>query len=152
AVDKGKTRIDVDSGGVEVTGDKGGVERLVLGQQGDLGRNGSIEVHGRQPERADFSIAAGASASIHDPAPPSDVRVRFGNACPGGTGVLEVTHGESFGTSLSRVQGDRAAIVRLDRGSYRYRVRCSTEGRVADQSAASGRLRVARDAGTKPLP
>ncbi|HUS66952.1 MAG TPA: hypothetical protein VMZ28_20580 [Kofleriaceae bacterium] len=150
-IDKGKTSIQVDTGVVEVTGDKGGVERLVLGQSGELGRNGSIEVRGREPDRADFSIAAGLSASIHDPAPPSDLRVRFGAACPG-AGVLEVTRGESFGTSLRRVQGEGAAIVRLDKGAYRYRVRCIADGRVADAASESGRLRVTRDAGTKPLP
>lgn len=150
-VDKGKTSIEVDTGVVEVTGAKGGVEQLVLGQRGELARNGSIQVRGREPERADFSIAAGGTVVVHDPSPPSDVRVRFGAGCPG-AGVLEVTRGESFGASLRRVQGDGAAIVRLDRGAHRYRVRCIAEGRVADQPTASGRLRVERDAGTRPLP
>jgi hypothetical protein len=149
-VDKGKTSIKVDTGVVEVTGDKGGVERLVLGQSGELQRNGSIQVRGREPDRADFSITAGLSASIHDPAPPSDVRVRFGAACTG-AGVLEVTHGESFGASLRRVQGEGAAIVRLDAGAHRYRVRCMVDGRVGEPSSG-GRLRVARDAGARPLP
>ncbi|HLU68445.1 MAG TPA: hypothetical protein VKZ63_19305 [Kofleriaceae bacterium] len=151
AVDSRKAVVSVDSGTVDVIGNRGGKERLLLGQTGEIGRSGGIEVIGRPPDRAHFTIKAGLTATIHDPRPPSDVRVDFAAGCPGG-GVLEVTRGRSFGDSLRRVPGERSAIVRLVSGSHRYRVRCMEDGVLADRAAASGRLRVKRDKGTKPLP
>jgi hypothetical protein len=145
------TTVDVDSGVVDVQGRMGGKERLVLGQKGEIARGGGLAVLGRPPERADFTIRAGTSATIHDPAPPSDVRFTFGELCKAG-GVLELTRGESFNTSRRRIAGEGSAIARLERGAHRYRVRCLSEGDASGAAVAQGRLKVVRDAGTRPLP
>jgi hypothetical protein len=63
-----------------------------------------------------------------------------------------VTRGESFGASRRRVAGQGGAIVRLDRGGHRYRVRCIVDGAASGDAVASGRLVVLKDAGTRPLP
>ncbi|HEU5056717.1 MAG TPA: hypothetical protein VFU21_09325 [Kofleriaceae bacterium] len=145
------TTVDVDSGVVDVQGRMGGKERLVLGQKGEIARGGGLAVLGRPPQRADFTVRAATSATIHDPAPPTDVRFTFGELCKGG-GVLELTRGESFDASRRRIAGEGSAIARLERGSHRYRVRCLVDGEVRGDPVAAGRLRVVRDAGTRPLP
>lgn len=145
------TTVDVDSGVVDVQGTRGGKERLVLGQKGEIARGGGLAVLGRPPQRADFTIRSATSATIHDPAPPTDVRFTFGELCKAG-GVLELTRGESFDASRRRIAGEGSAIARLERGSHRYRVRCMSDGEASDSTVAAGRLRVVRDAGTRPLP
>ncbi len=145
------TTVDVDSGVVDVQGSRGGKERLVLGQKGEIARGGGLAVLGRPPQRADFTIRAATSATIHDPAPPSDVRFTFGELCKAG-GVLELTRGESFDASRRRIAGETSAIARLERGAHRYRVRCRVDGEAGGAAVATGRLRVVRDAGTRPLP
>ena len=145
------TTVDVDSGMVDVQGRMGGKERLMLGQKGEIARGGGLAVLGRPPERADFTVRAGTSATVHDPAPPTDVRFTFGEACKGG-GVLELTRGESFNASRRRIVGQGSAIARLERGSHKYRIRCLSDGEASGEAVASGHLKVVRDAGTRPLP
>ena len=145
------TTVDVDSGVVDVQGSRGGKERLVLGQKGEIARGGGLALLGRPPERADFTIRAGTSSTIHDPAPPTDVRFTFGEVCKAG-GVLELTRGESFDASRRRIAGQGSAIARLERGAHRYRVRFLSDGEAAGEAVAAGRLKVVRDAGTRPLP
>ena len=145
------TTVDVDSGVVDVQGRMGGKERLVLGQKGEIARGGGLAVLGRPPQRADFTIRAATSATIHDPAPPTDVRFTFGELCKAG-GVLELTRGESFDASRRRIAGEGSAIARLERGAHRYRIRCLADGEARGDAVATGRLRVVRDAGTRPLP
>jgi hypothetical protein len=145
------TSVDVDSGVVDVEGRMGGKERLVLGQKGEIARGGGLAVLGRPPERADFTVRAATSATIHDPAPPTDVRFTFDELCKG-SGLLELTRGESFDASRRRIAGEGSAIARLERGSHKYRVRCLVDGDASGEPVATGRLRVLRDAGTRPLP
>ncbi len=143
--------MDVDSGVVDVQGSRGGKERLVLGQKGEIARGGGLAVLGRPPQRADFTVRAATTATIHDPAPPTDVRFTFGELCKAG-GVLELTRGESFDASRRRIAGETSAIARLERGAHRYRVRCLVDGAAGGEAVATGHLRVVRDAGTRPLP
>ncbi|HEY8145576.1 MAG TPA: hypothetical protein VIG06_23005 [Kofleriaceae bacterium] len=145
------TTVDVDSGVVDVQGSRGGKERLVLGQKGEIARGGGLAMLGRPPQRADFTVRAATTATIHDPAPPTDVRFTFGELCKAG-GVLELTRGESFDASRRRIAGETSAIARLERGNHRYRVRCLVDGEASGEAVATGRLRVVRDAGTRPLP
>lgn len=149
-VDRGETRVVVTAGAVDVIGDQGGEERLAAGQSSIIEGSGGLRVSARQPPRADFSLVAGVTATIHDPAPPTDVRVRFADLCPD-AGVLELAQRESFRAARVMVEGRGAAIVRLGRGRHRYRVRCFEGSALGDVVVASGRLTVERDAGTRPL-
>ena len=102
------------------------------------------------PETADLSVKGGESATLHDPSPPTDVRVPL-DKCEHG-GAVEIKRRGARGKYF-RVGGDKSAVLRLPAGSYLYRVRCasrpgSSHGRVA----ARGRLSVRRDAGLKKLP
>jgi hypothetical protein len=149
-VERGETRVVATAGIVDVVGDQGGKERLVRGQASVVEGGGSLRVEGRPPSRADFTIAAGLTATIHDAAPPTDVRIRFADLCPE-AGVVEMAQGESFRAARVRVDGRGAGIVRLARGRHRYRVRCFEGSALADVVVATGRLEVTRDSGTRPL-
>ena len=149
-VDRGETRVVVTGGVVDVVGDQGGRERLLTGQSSVVESGGGLRVSGRPPERADFSVQAGLSATIHDPSPPTDVRIRFADLCPE-AGVLELAQGESFRAARVMVEGRGASIARLARGRHRYRVRCFEGNALGDVVVASGRLAVEKDSGTRPL-
>lgn len=100
------------------------------------------------PPGAIVQLPAGESATIHDPAPPTDVRVTF--SCPE-VGVVEVDRGNGRFDML-RARGDEGAIVSVPRGTFRYRVRCARSGRLFGPAAKSGKLVVVADAATRPLP
>ncbi len=149
-VDRSATSVRVTGGVVDVVGARGGRERLLAGQTGVVERGGGLRVFGRPPERGDFSIDAGRSATIHDPSPPTDVRIRFAGLCAE-AGVVELAEGGSFSAARVVVEGRGAAIARFGRGGHRYRVRCLEGEAIGDAVVASGRLRVEKDGGTRPL-
>jgi hypothetical protein len=101
------------------------------------------------PPGAVVTLPAGESAIIHDPAPPSDVRVTF-TSCPE-LGVLELDRGNGRFDAM-RVRGSDEVLVRIPRGTFRYRLRCARAGQVQLSAASSGRLTVKVDAATRPLP
>lgn len=101
------------------------------------------------PPTAIVTLPAGESAVIHDPAPPSEVRVTFTN-CPE-LGVLELDRGNGRFDAL-RVRGSGEVRVRIPRGSFRYRLRCAHAGHVQASPVSSGRLTIIADAATRPLP
>lgn len=146
SLDVGARATDVTSeaGTVELRG-VDGTEVLSEGERGRLeapedeeGPVATGEITA-QPGSADFTISAGESAMVHDPAPPTHVRIRTGCA---GEATVEVT-----GTSAATYRGGAAVTVRADTGASRYRVRC-------DGAADGGRgvLRIMRDAGVAQLP
>jgi hypothetical protein len=98
---------------------------------------------------ADITISPGESATIHDPAPPTNIRVPIGN-CESG-GIVEVGLAGRRKKSLS-VRGERDAIVRLPRGTHRYRVRCLIDGKPDRKALVRGRLSVRQDAAIRRLP
>ena len=98
------------------------------------------------PVRAFFSVAAGETATVHDPAPPSDVAVAFGG-CDDEM-VLEI---DQPGGGRVRYRGRGEARAPLTRGNQRYRVRCLQDERLGPV-VRSGQLRVSVDAATRPLP
>jgi hypothetical protein len=99
------------------------------------------------PKRAELSIAAGESVTVHDPRPATRVRVVF-SGCPG-PAALEVARRKRF--DFAQTRGNEAGIVRLPAGSYRYRVRCLAGGK-PQPAVAQGSIRVVRDAGSRRLP
>ncbi len=121
-------------------------DTLLAGETGVLTPEGALTVGGRGPERADFSIAAGATVTVHDPRPPTALGVRFGELCAG-RAVVEVLRGRSVAASSA---GEQRANVLLAAGAHPYRVRCLS-GESAEP-VASGSVRVLRDDGVQPLP
>ena len=95
---------------------------------------------------ADFSIAAGETATIHDPSAPTAVRFRFGAGCTTGGTVELARTGSSFSRAL-RASGRTSATLTVPNGAHAYRVRCG-----GGAPFASGTVRVSRDAGTATLP
>mgnify|MGYP003565459850 CR=1 FL=1 len=75
------------------------------------------------PETADLSVKGGESATLHDPSPPTDVRVPL-DKCEHG-GAVEIKRRGARGKYF-RVGGDKSAVLRLPAGSYLYRVRCAS--------------------------
>jgi hypothetical protein len=101
------------------------------------------------PARADFELPAGESANVHDPSPPTHVRVAYGG-CPADV-ALEITRVN--GSYLTRVRGRGGAIAAVPTGHFRYRIRCAHQsGAPATRVAAEGRLQILRDAATRRLP
>ncbi len=148
-VDRHEARVAVTGGVVDVVGDRGARERLLTGQSGVIEPGGAIRMSVRQPERADFTVVAGLSATIHDPAPPTDVRIDFSGKCPG-AGAVELSGGEPRAQRVT-VQGRGSAIGRLGRGAHSYRVRCIQGDDIGAAIVASGNLHVVKDGGTRPF-
>jgi FecR protein len=101
------------------------------------------------PPGAILTMPAGESAIIHDPAPPSDVRMTF-DGCPE-LAVLELDRGNGRFDAV-RARGSDAIDVRIPRGNFKYRLRCVRAGYVQNAAVSTGRLTVKTDAATRPLP
>ena len=151
-VGPGGTRLRVTRGTVELAGAGGARERLAIGAEATIAPTGRIEVHDRPPTRADVTIPAADAVVIHDPHPPSAVRIRFPSACPRG-GIVEVARRlGGLARAPSVVSGVGSAIVALPSGRSFYRVRCIAGGVLAGAAAAQGSVRILRDAGKRRLP
>ena len=106
------------------------------------------ETWAEPPPGALVTFNAGEAVTIHDPAPPSDVRVLF-RACAQGSAVLELDRGSRRDLALRvRSTEDGQLRARVPRGSFRYRVSCA--GNPA--GSQSGQVSVLADAATRPLP
>jgi hypothetical protein len=90
-------------------------------------------------QRADVTIAAGESATLHAGGTKLNVRLRFDHLCPG-HGTLELGR-------RGRVDGSGSAVVRLRAGKLAYRLRCA-----GDKKVRSAVLTLKRDSGNVPLP
>jgi hypothetical protein len=101
------------------------------------------------PPAAILTIPAGESATIHDPAPPTDVRITFSGCSE--LGVLELDRGNGKFDG-PRARGDGEALASIPKGTYRYRLRCVHGGRVQNPAVRTGKLIVVPDAATRPLP
>ena len=97
--------------------------------------------------RADVTITAGESATLHVGRPPLAVRLRFEQLCPG-EAVVEIGSHHHHG---ERLEGSRAVVLKLRPGSQPYSVRCAGDGRKA-APRAKGVLSLRRDTGYVPLP
>jgi hypothetical protein len=149
-VGKKATSITPRSGVIDVTGDGGKTESLTLGERASLGRGGAVETEGRAPGYADLIIAAGESASVHDPRPPTAVGVAFDALCAG-EGVVEVAANQRFKDKVRMSKGAGQANVLLGPGTHFYRVRCLDQGVPESAARQSGKLQVLRDDGSRKL-
>jgi hypothetical protein len=154
-VERDRTRIRALVGAVDIAGKTGASASLSTGERADLSHRGRISIQDQAPARADLVIQAGESPVVHDPRPPTAVGIRFGGACPG-EGIVELSESASFRDEIIS-KGSGQANVRVDAGGRRggtqhYRVRCIEQGGLAEAAAASGTIRVVRDAATRQLP
>jgi hypothetical protein len=97
--------------------------------------------------RADITLTAGETATVHDGRPPAAVRLRTDAVCSGGEAIVEVG---GHGHRHERFTGAQAVVVRLKPGSRPYSVRCASDGARA-KPRASGVLSLRRDTGDVPL-
>lgn len=98
------------------------------------------------PSSSLVNVAAGESATLHDPTPPTNVGVKY-DGCP----ELIALELEQDGR-LSRYRGSEQVRATVARGHHRYRVRCMQEGKPLGPVVRSGQLKVLADAATRPLP
>lgn len=91
--------------------------------------------------RADVTAAPGESFTVHDPSPPTAVGIVVSQACAGKPARLTI--GEKVTESAGR------AALALTPGRHDYEVRCLDD---PQKLAASGKIVILRDAGTRALP
>lgn len=139
------TRVTATRGGAELRG-RGPAEVLEAGDTGFLARAGAATSYGAQPASHDLAITAGESVLVHDPAPPTSVRVRFGAAC-GTAGTVEVAGRGGFARPAASFRGLGAVNLSIAPGVASYRLICGDAG----DEVATGTIRVLRDPGVRRL-
>jgi hypothetical protein len=139
-----EVRITILRGPAELVGSAGSKTQLQTGETASMTKGGTVDVIAKVPDYFDLRIPLGASATLHDPKPPTAVRITFGDRCKDG-GDLEVGRDKNM-TGARRSAGSEGANVLLPAGSWYYRVRC--EGGGGDD----GRILIRRDDGRKVLP
>jgi len=97
--------------------------------------------------RADITLTAGESATVHDGHPSAAIRLRTDAVCPDREAIVELG---GHGHHHERFSGAEAVVVRLKPGSRSYTVRCASDGARA-KPRASGVLSLHRDTGDVPL-
>jgi hypothetical protein len=141
------TEVKSEQGEVEVRG-KNSRSVLTAGQSTTLDRGGDVEVEDLSSARVDFTMPAGESAVVHDPSAPTDVRISFGDMCPG---EGEVEFSGSARKKGARSRGKGSATIVVGPGANRYRVRCVDDDAAGDVKA-QGSIAVMRDSGAAQLP
>lgn len=133
-------RVDVLAASARIEA-PGRSETLLPGQRGTLRRGAGLEVQGKSLDYADLELAAGESAIVHDPKPPTAVRFAFGDVCSG-HGRVDLT---GPGDKRTFAAGAGAVALELGPGNFRYQLACDG----ASRPSRKGRVRVLRDAGTR---
>jgi hypothetical protein len=111
---------------------------------------GQIEVIDKAPTFSHITLGTVASANLHVVRAPVNVRINFKEHCA--RAIVEVARGNNFKRATQRRAGKGNAIVVLPSGSHKYRVRCYAGDTLTAKAAATGRLSVKRDSGSRPLP
>lgn len=143
-VDGKLASIDAQRGETTVETAKGKRE-LAAGQSASVSAAGEVTLLAPPPDKTVATLAAGESATVHDPKAPSPLRVTFDQVCTG-SGVVEVARDRAFKHLVARSGGVASANVLVPSGSFNYRVRCP------GGKGAAGTLRVSTDSGRTPLP
>ena len=73
-----------------------GTERVGAGQEAVLAADGAVKLAGKGLDYADITVNSGESLVVHDPRPPTAVRVLFQGACAEGGSVRVQGKGRSF--------------------------------------------------------
>jgi ferric-dicitrate binding protein FerR (iron transport regulator) len=146
AGDKQGTSVKVHKSSVELNSGES-TEKLGAGEEGLLGADGKISVAGRGLNYADITVAAGQSAVVHDPGPPTAIRLDFVGKCPRGGIVRSGNKKQSQFAS-----GEGAVALAFSPGAHSYELHCLDDDGEADAVAASGNLTILHDAGMRPVP
>jgi len=101
-------------------------------------------VRGR-PSRADVTLQAGDSGTLHVPSRALALRLAFDKLCDG-EASLEVKDGQGTRTMTGR----DAVVVKLRPGKLRYALRCAGDAR-GGKPRAAGTLAIKRDSGDAPV-
>lgn len=123
-----------------------GTERVDAGQEALLGGSGEIELAGKGLDYADISINSGESPVVHDPKPPTAVRILFQGACPEG-GTVRVQ-----GKAGAFASGADAVALPFAAGRHAYALYCLGSGAAERAPVSRGTLTVVHDAGMRPMP
>ncbi|HEU4726250.1 MAG TPA: hypothetical protein VFT22_00105, partial [Kofleriaceae bacterium] len=143
------TKVTMLRAGSRLTGAAGAELAMSRGESALLTRSGAIRVLEAIPSYFDLRVVAGESLTIHDPRPPTSVQFQFDGKCPDG-GIIEIDRDSRFRTPKVTSGRDFANLL-VTRGSWAYRLRCTTNG-AEGGAAASGRISAIRDDGHRPLP
>jgi len=122
-----------------------GTERVDAGQEAVLGSDG-VKLAGKGLGYADITVNSGESLVVHDPRPPTAVRLLFQGACPEGGTVHVQGKGGAFAS------GSGSVALPFAPGRHVYALHCL--GRDGSEGAAvsQGTLTIVHDAGTRPMP
>ena len=143
-----ETKVTMVRGGGELTGASGARLGLTRGETAVVTRGGALRALEAIPGYFDLRVAAGESATVHDPKPPTALQFQFDGKCPDG-GIIEVDRNGQFRTA--KVSGGRDfANLMLGVGDWAYRLRCTVHG-VEGGAVAQGRIAVRRDDGRRTL-
>jgi hypothetical protein len=141
-----RTRVRVSMGSATVSNEKGST-KISAGEEATLSADGSTRLEGRGLEYSDISAEAGESFFVHDPRPPTAIRLQFGGRCPSG-GVVRV-HSGSGGQFAN---GENSASLAFGAGRHSYTLHCLGDQIDREATVARGTITVLHDAGTRPVP
>jgi hypothetical protein len=143
---KGEAKVSVLEGSAKLVGSAPGAElALKTGEAASMAKAGNIQQKAKIPDYYDLKVTVGEPFfTIHDPRGSTALQFDFNGRCPGG-GTIEMDTNASFRTA--RLSGGKqSANILAEPNYYYYRLSCG------GSPAASGKLQVRRDAGTRPLP
>jgi hypothetical protein len=140
---KSRTRVNVLRGQVTLSGGQG-TTNVSAGEEATFGGDGATQLEGRGLGYADLTINAGESVVVHDPKPPTAIRVAFSSLCGEG-GTVRIQSG-----ARQFASGETSAALRFAPGRSDYTLRCL--GGRNDAVAARGTITVVRDSGARPMP
>jgi hypothetical protein len=142
------TLVEIKTGKATLrAGDK--EETITIGESARI-HKGQIEVIDRAPKFSHITLGTVSSATLHVVRAPVNVRINFKDHCA--RAVVEVARGRNFARPAQRRAGKGNAILVMTTGSHRYRVRCYVGDTLSGKAAATGRIGVTRDSGSRPLP
>jgi hypothetical protein len=143
---KGEAKVAVLEGSAKLVGKGTGAElALRTGETANVAKAGNIQQKAKIPDYYDIKVTVGEPFFvIHDPRGSTAIQFDFGGKCGGG-GTIEMDTDARFRTA--RVTGGKdSANILAEANYYYYRLLCG------GSTAASGKVQIRRDSGTRPLP
>jgi len=123
-----------------------GTERVEAGQEAVLGGDGGVKLAGKGLGYADITVNSGESLVVHDPRPPTAVRILFQGACPEGGSVRVQGKGGAFAS------GSGSVALPFAPGRHAYALHCLGSDGNEGAAVSQGTLTIVHDAGTRPMP